>query len=130
MEAIGLDFCIDCHADAELRCNFIWPSENVPAWRPERRDIFTAFERAWALASPDYELGHPYPGGVPDKADLSMAWNWIGDRFPKALSVLLEQPFKDVSWQTTPATGWSPERALLLGRSFPIALNAIVKELG
>lgn len=130
MEATGLDFCIDCHADSELRCNFIWPSENVPAWTPGRRDIFTAFENAWAQASPDYELGHPYPGGVPAKADLSMAWNWIGDRFPKSLSVLLEQPFKDVSWSVTPATGWSAERALRLGRSFPIALNAIVGGLG
>ncbi|MCP8937938.1 M14-type cytosolic carboxypeptidase [Alsobacter sp. SYSU M60028] len=129
MEEIGVDFCIDCHADAELTCNFIWPSENVPSWTPERRAPFTAFETAWAAANPDYELGHPYPGGVPKQADLSMAWNWIGERFPHALSVLLEQPFKDVSWRKTPETGWSPARARRLGESFPAALLAALRAM-
>lgn len=129
MEAIGVDFSIDCHADNELRCNFIWPSENVPSWRPQRRAVFEAFERAWAAASPDYEPGHPYPGGCPAEADLGMAWNWIGNRFPHALSVLLEQPFKDVTRLSVLETGWSPERAYRLGRSFPEALRAAVGRL-
>jgi murein tripeptide amidase MpaA len=130
MEATGVDFCIDCHADAELTCNFIWPSENVPTWTPERREPFAVFERHWAAASPDYEMGHPYPGGVPAQADLGMGWNWIGNRFPRALSVLLEQPFKDVSWRRTPETGWSPQRATRLGASFPIALLGVLDRLG
>lgn len=130
MEEVGLDFCIDCHADKELRCNFIWPSENVPTWTPERRDVFTVFENAWAQASPDYELGHPYPGGCPAVADLTMGWNWIGNRFPHALSVLLEQPYKDVTVHTVPETGWAPERAYLFGRSFLEALNATTGHLG
>ncbi|MDI6025067.1 M14-type cytosolic carboxypeptidase [Corticibacterium sp. UT-5YL-CI-8] len=130
MEDIGVDFCIDCHADKELRCNFIWPSENVPSWKPERRDVFTRFEQAWAAASPDYELGHAYPGGCPVEADLGMAWNWIGNRFPQALSVLLEQPFKDTTEFPTPETGWSPDRAYNFGRSFPEALRAVVGRLG
>ncbi len=129
MEEIGVDFCLDCHADKELRCNFIWPSENVPTWKPERRDIFTQFENAWAAASPDYELGHPYPGGCPTEPDLGMGWNWIGNRFPHALSVLLEQPYKDVTEFPMPETGWSPERAYGFGRSLPEALRAIVGNL-
>lgn len=130
MEEIGVDFSIDCHADAELNCNFIWPSENVPTWRPARRKAFELFESRWADASPDYEMGHPYPGGVPAQADLSMGWNWIGNRFPHSLSVLLEQPFKDVSWRKTPSTGWSPQRATGLGASFPVALLGVVDALG
>lgn len=130
MEETGLDFCIDCHADKELRCNFIWPSENVPTWTPQRRAIFETFEQAWAAASPDYELGHPYPGGCPETPELGMAWNWIGNRFPHALSVLLEQPFKDVTRHPVPETGWSPERAWRFGRSFPEALRAVVGQLG
>ncbi len=48
----------------------------------------------------DYEIGTPLPrpGLARPRPDLSMGWNWIGNRFPHALSVLLEQPFKDVSW--------------------------------
>lgn len=130
MEEIGVDFCIDCHADKELRCNFIWPSENVPTWKPERRAVFETFEQAWAAASPDYELGHPYPGGCPAEADLGMGWNWIGNRFPHALSVLLEQPFKDVTRFPVPETGWSPDRAYRFGRSFPEALRGVVGQLG
>lgn len=126
----GLDFAIDCHADKELRCNFIWPSENVPTWRPERRAVFETFETAWAAASPDYEIGHPYPGGCPQTPDLGMAWNWIGNHFPHALSILLEQPFKDVTRHPVPETGWSPERAYRFGRSFPEALRAVVGQLG
>jgi murein tripeptide amidase MpaA len=130
MEETGLDFCIDCHADKELRCNFIWPSENVPTWTPGRREIFEVFENAWAQASPDYELGHPYPGGCPEVADLSMAWNWIGNRFPHALSILLEQPFQDVTRHSVPETGWAPERAYRFGRSFLEALNVTVGRMG
>jgi hypothetical protein len=59
-----------------------------------------------------------------------MGWNWIGNRFPRALSVLLEQPFKDVSWRRTPETGWSPQRATRLGASFPIALLGVLDRLG
>jgi murein tripeptide amidase MpaA len=129
MEAVGVDFCLDCHADAELTCNFIWPSTNVPTWSEARWPLFDAFQRQWAASNPDYEIGHPYPGGVPPVADLTMGWNWIGNRFPQCLSVLLEQPFKDVSWRKTPETGWSPQRATRLGASFPTALLGVVDQL-
>ncbi|WP_116086161.1 M14-type cytosolic carboxypeptidase [Tropicimonas sp. IMCC34011] len=129
MEARGLDFFLDCHADQELHCNFIWPSENVPGWRPERRAPFEAFEAAWAAASPDYEPGHPYPGGCPESPDLGMAWNWVGSAFPHALSVLLEQPFKDVSAHPVPETGWCPARAHAFGRSLVGPLLAVLPHL-
>ncbi|SLN53334.1 M14 family metallopeptidase [Roseisalinus antarcticus] len=126
----GVDFFLDCHADGELRCNFIWPSENVPTWRSERWAPFRVFEVAWALATPDYETGHPYPGGCPAEPDLSMGWNWVGNHFPQALSVLLEQPFKDVTKAPVPSTGWSPDRARALGRSLVSPLLAVLPHLG
>jgi murein tripeptide amidase MpaA len=129
MRRIGLDFCIDCHADAELRCNFVWPSQNVPTWSAERQQLFAHFENAWHAASPDYGFGEPYPGGVPDEADLSMAWNWIGNEFPHALSVLLEQPFKDTRHTPVPATGWTPQRAARLGASLVDGLLGVVDHL-
>ncbi|MBB3182248.1 carboxypeptidase family protein [Variovorax sp. Sphag1AA] len=129
MRRIGLDFCIDCHADPELRCNFVWPSQNVPTWNADRQRVFEYFEDAWHAASPDYGLGEVYPGGVPQEADLSMAWNWIGNAFPHALSVLLEQPFKDTRYTPVPATGWTPQRASRFGAAFLDGLHGVIDHL-
>lgn len=124
METHGVDFCIDCHADDELPFNFMCPAENVGSCHPQRREPFEVFERAWALANSDYRLGHPYPGGLPAQADESMGWNWIGNRFENSLSVLLEQPFKDVHGRP-----WTPQRAQRLGASCLTALNATLDAL-
>jgi hypothetical protein len=128
MEATGVDFCIDCHADKELRCNFLGGPLEIPSRSKRLRHLFRAFERSWAAASPEYEMGHPYPGGPPETADLSMAWNWIGERF-QCLSVLLEQPFKDTTWQQDPVQGWSPERATRFGATLPTALYGVIDKL-
>ncbi|MBB3182253.1 carboxypeptidase family protein [Variovorax sp. Sphag1AA] len=129
MEQIGVDFCIDCHADPGLSCNFVWPSQNVPTWHAGRASQFDHFERAWAAASPEYGYGEPYPGGVPENADLSMAWNWVGNRFPDSLSVLLEQPYKDTRRAPVPETGWSPQRAARFGATFLNGLHGVVDHL-
>jgi len=128
MERSGVDFCMDCHGDEELRCNFLGGPLEIPSRSARLAGLFADFERAWATVSPDYEPGHPYPGGPPAEADLRMAWNWIAERF-NCLSVLLEQPFKDTSWRQDAQQGWSPERALRFGASLPAALNAVVDTL-
>lgn len=128
MERTGVDFAMDCHGDEELRCNFLGGPLEIPSRSPALADLFAGFEHAWHAVTPEYELGHPYPGGPPATADLRMAWNWIAERF-HCLSVLLEQPFKDTSWRTEPATGWSPERSLRFGTSLPPALLAIADRL-
>ncbi len=128
MEASGVDFAIDCHGDEELRCNFLGGPLEIPSRTPWLADLFGRFEHAWNAVTPDYELGHPYPGGPPETADLRMAWNWIAERFG-CLSVLLEQPFKDVSWRPDPEHGWSPQRARRFGASLPAALAGVVDRL-
>jgi hypothetical protein len=128
MEKTGVDFCLDCHADAELRCNFLGGPLEIPSRSERLKSLFNQFERAWAAASPDYEMGHPYPGGPPETADLSMAWNWIAERFD-CLSMLLEEPFKDTSWRQDPVQGWSPERAIRFGHSLPAAIYGVVHQL-
>jgi murein tripeptide amidase MpaA len=128
MEATGVDFCMDCHGDEELRCNFLGGPLEIPSRSARLRGLFRGFENAWAAASPDYEMGHPYPGGSPAEADLRMAWNWIAERF-HCLSVLLEQPFKDTSWRSDPVAGWSPPRARRFGQSLPTALLNVVETL-
>jgi murein tripeptide amidase MpaA len=128
MEVTGVDFAMDCHGDEELRCNFLGGPLEIPSRSPLLTELFHDFETAWAAASPAYQLGHPYPGGAPAEADLSMAWNWIGERF-RCLSVLLEQPFKDTGSWPDPLQGWSPERAYAFGRSFPAALAAVIDKV-
>lgn len=128
LEARGVDFCMDCHGDEELRCNFLGGPLEIPSRSARLDGLFRGFELAWAAASPDYELGHPYPGGAPAEADLRMAWNWIAERFD-CLSVLLEQPFKDTSWATDAVRGWSPERARRFGASAVEALARVLPQL-
>ena len=128
MLATGVDFFMDCHGDEELRCVFLGGPLEIPSRSPRLASLFAQFERAWLAVSPEYELGHGYPGGAPAEADLRMAWNWVAERFG-CLGVLLEQPFKDTSWATDPVRGWSPERATRLGTSFPAVLNQLVPAL-
>ena len=128
MERTGVDFFLDCHGDEELRCVFLGGPLEIPSRSPKLAALFRAFELSWSAASPDYELGHPYPGGPPAKADLRMAWNWVGEEY-RCLSVLMEQPFKDTSWAQDPKTGWSPQRAYRLGQSFPTALLGVLSSL-
>ena len=128
MESSGVDFCVDCHADAELRCNFLGGPLEIPSRSARLNGLFRRFEKLWAAASPEYERGHPYPGGAPEHADLSMAWNWIAERFD-CLSVLLEQPFKDTSWSQDGEHGWSPQRATRFGGSLPVAILGIIPHL-
>ncbi|NKF22604.1 M14 family metallopeptidase [Solimonas marina] len=128
MKKLGVDFCIDCHGDEELRCVFLGGPLEIPSRSEHLDTLFKTFERAWNAASPDYELGHPYPGGSPAEADLRMAWNWIAEEY-NCLSVLLEQPFKDTSWWQDPIQGWSPERATRLGRELPTAVHGVLDQL-
>ena len=111
-----------------MRCNFLGGPLEIPSRSDRLRKLFRQFELAWAAASPDYELGHPYPGGSPESADLSMAWNWIAERFD-CLAVLLEQPFKDTSWWQDKEQGWSPERSLRFGASLPTAIHGVLGTL-
>jgi murein tripeptide amidase MpaA len=128
MERTGVDFCIDCHGDAQLRCNFLGGPLEIPSRSDRLKGLFNAFERSWAAASPHYEGGPTEPGGAPAQADLSMAWNWIAERFD-CLSVLLEQPFKDTSWRQDQRSGWSPPRALRFGAALPAAILGVVASL-
>ena len=128
MEATGVDFCIDCHGDEELRCNFLGGPQQIPSRSARLDALFEHLEQSWAVVTPDYVPHQPYPGGAPATADLRMAWNWIAERFD-ALSVLLEQPFKDLATAPQPATGWSPPRAQRLGHGFVDVLDRVVDGL-
>lgn len=128
MEQTGVDFFMDCHGDNELPCVFLAGPLEIPSRSQRLARLFKQFEIAWSNASPDYEMGHPYPGGAPAQANMACAWNWVAERFD-CLGVLLEQPYKDTSWAQDPLRGWSPQRADRLGASLVTALNLIIDEL-
>lgn len=128
MREIGVDFCIDCHGDRELRCNFLGGPLEIPSRSKRLDDLFVKLQDTWTTVTPEYERGHPYPGGAPAEADLSMAWNWIAEEFD-CLSVLLEQPFKDTSWRTDAKSGWTPQRSMAFGKSLADVLVSIVQDL-
>lgn len=125
MRQTGVDFCLDVHGDEALPYNFIAGPDGVadlPNHVLAGRD---AFEAALVRASPDFQTEHGYPKAPVGKANLTMATNHIADHFG-AVSMTLEQPFKDNANLPDGIHGWSPARCRLLGRAQLDALHAIV----
>jgi len=57
-----------------------------------------------------------------------MCTNWVAQRFD-ALSLTLEQPFKDNANAPDAEAGWSPERSRRLGAACVEAIAAIADRL-
>ncbi len=77
-----------------------------------------------APGEPTEGVGTDEPNGPndPGKGDLSIANNWVGERFD-CLSMTIEMPFKDVAL----AEGFSPDRARSFGRS---SLECVLEVVG
>ena len=128
MEQTGLAFFLDVHGDEALPYNFIAGPDGVEGLGDHVRDDIAAYEEALVRASPDFQTEFGYPVPEMGKADLSMATNWVAKRF-NAISMTLEQPFKDTKDTPNDLHGWSPERARLLGRANLDALYAVLPRL-
>ena len=85
----------------------------------------TVLERA----CPDFQNEHGYPKAPLGRANLTMATNQLASRFG-ALAMTLEQPFKDNQNAPDDVHGWSPERAMALGRAQLDAMAAVIQQLG
>lgn len=121
MERTGVEFFLDVHGDEALPHNFIAGAEGTPSWNEVRAARQDRFLDALVAVSPDFQTRHGYPKSLPGQANLAMATNWVGERFG-ALSMTLEQPFKDTA-DTPRPEGWSPARARALGRAVLDALH-------
>ncbi|MBL9103235.1 MAG: hypothetical protein JNL82_19980 [Myxococcales bacterium] len=128
MEATGVDFCLDVHGDEGLPYNFIAGPDGVPSLSARQSELQAAYEAALARISPDFQTTHGYDPVGPGEANMTMATNWIADRFG-CLSMTLEQPFKDTADAPLPAVGWSPERCRKLGHANLDALLEVVDRL-
>jgi hypothetical protein len=119
---------MDCHGDEEFRYVILAGPLPEPYGSERHNRLFADLRKAWAAASPDYDLSHPYIGGPPRDGYRGLAWYWVGEEFD-CLSVILEQPFKDTTWLEDERHGWSDQRADRLGQSFLGAFSQIVDQL-
>lgn len=115
MERTGVDFFLDVHGDEVLPYNFVAGAEGTPSWSEARAERQASFAETLARHSPDFQTDHGYPVARPGQANMSMATNWVAERFG-CLALTLEQPFKDTADSPRPE-GWSSDRARCLGRA-------------
>lgn len=129
MERTGVAFFLDVHGDEGLPYNFIaGPSLTLTELPATVRDAQAAYEAALVRASPDFQTEHGYPTSRTGKPDLRKATNWVAHAHG-ALSLTLEQPFKDTVDTPDPVRGWCPARCRHLGRANLDALHAVLDTL-
>ena len=115
------------HGDEALPYNFISGAEGTPSWSADHVKRQQGYLDALLQASPDFQTKHGYDVPDPGEANMTMAGNWVGERFG-CLSMTLEQPFKDTA-DTPHELGWSPQRARHFGRAQLDALRAVLGSL-
>ena len=121
----GVDLSLDVHGDEILPYNFVVGSEGTPAYSPRIAELEDAFKAAWLSVSPDFQDEHHYPLIAPGQANLSLATNWVAQKFG-CLAFTIEMPFKDNAQLADAGVGWSGERARKLGAS---VLNPLLSTL-
>ena len=128
MEDTNVAFFLDVHGDEALPYNFIAGPDGVEGLGAHVKDDIDAYQAALVRASPDFQTEFGYPVPPMGEADMSMATNWVAKRF-NAISMTLEQPFKDTKDSPSEIYGWSPARARHLGRANLDALHAVIARL-
>lgn len=121
MDATGVDFAMDVHADEAIPAVFLAGFEGIPSWKEEQGDGFYRYQRILDRRTPDFQTKLGYPKAPAGRANLTMSTNQLAERFG-AVSMTLEMPYKDLADFPEPEQGWSPERCKLLGRECLAAL--------
>ncbi|MEZ4293851.1 MAG: M14-type cytosolic carboxypeptidase [Polyangiaceae bacterium] len=112
----GVDLFLDLHGDESIPLIFAACCEGNPGYTPRLHALETSFLETLALAAPGFSADEGYVPDDPGEADLTLAANWIGERFD-CLSLTLEMPFKDAEAAPDPRRGWTPQRSISFGRS-------------
>ncbi len=123
----GVSFALDVHGDEALPYNFIAGADGVASLSDSIHAARELYKHTLQRASPDFQVEHGYPPAARGQANLKIATNWIADQFG-ALSMTLEQPFKDTA-NRPHRDGWSPRRAQHLGAASLNALQAVLEVL-
>lgn len=128
MDRSGVRFCLDVHGDEALPYNFIAGADGVAELPAAIHELRHRYEEVLETANPAFQREHGYPKAAPGEANLKMATNQIAQRFG-ALSMTLEQPFKDDANHPDPEVGWSPAKCRALGRAQLDALASVLDSL-
>ena len=122
MDKTGVDAFLDVHGDEELPFNFLAGAEGCPNWGDRLKYLQGAFLASYSRANTDMQIPVGYEIEEPGQGRMNVCSNQISYRFD-CLGVTLEMPFKDCLSNSNPETGWSPDRAKMLGKS---VLDALV----
>ena len=129
MDATGVHWAMDVHADEAIPAAFMAGFEGIPSWTDAQGDRYTAFINRLSERTPDFQTKLGYGISGPGKANLAMSTNQLAERFGPShgcVSMTLEMPFKDTINHNDPDAGWSPERCKLLARECLAVLAEMV----
>jgi murein tripeptide amidase MpaA len=116
MQDSGVDLCLDVHGDEGLPYNFIAAFEGIAEASEAQLRVMNRFRDGLALLNPDFQTEHGYPKATPGKGMKTTSTGYLAS-YLGAVSMTLEMPFKDTTNSPSPDIGWSPGRAMALGRS-------------
>lgn len=128
MYQTGVDLFLDIHGDEGLPYNFLVGCEGAPNFSPRKQQLEETFKQTLLQASPDFQVEEGYPKQIPGQVDLGFARNYISESFD-CLAFTLEMPFKDNANAPDPIYGWSPERAMNLGKAILYPILATLDSL-
>jgi murein tripeptide amidase MpaA len=128
MEEVGVDLFLDIHGDESIPYVFLAGTEGVPSYSGQIAVLQGTFKAQFLMASPDFQTEHGYDKDAPGEANLTMATNFVGERF-RCLAFTLEMPFKDNLDLVDKTTGWNGERSKKLGAAVLQPILAVLPNL-
>lgn len=115
MDATGVDFAMDVHADEAIPAVFLAGFDGIPNWTDALGESYNRYRAILDRRTPDFQTKLGYPTAAPGQGNLSMSTNQLAQRFG-CTAMTLEMPYKDLIDGPEPEQGWSPERCKLLAR--------------
>ncbi len=128
MLEVGVDLHLDVHGDESIPVNFVDGCEGIPSYDQRQKTLEDNFKALLLAITPEFQDQRGYDKDAPGTADLSIATNWVGERF-KCLALTIEMPFKDHDELPDDRMGWSDQRSRVLGRDFLTAIRHVVGKL-
>ena len=128
MLEVGVDLHLDVHGDETIPVNFVAGCEGIPSYDQRHKTLEDNFKALLLAITPEFQDQRGYDKDAPGTANLSIASNWVGERF-KCLALTIEMPFKDNDELPDDRMGWSDQRSRSLGRDFLTAIYHVVGEL-
>ena len=132
MDAVGVDFMCDVHADEATPAVFAAGCEGVPSFTPELDAVQARFYETLTKMCPEFQTEIGYGRTAPGRANLAICKNAVAERFnaryaeaaaggaPRryCLAMTLEMPFSDCVYAPDDRVGWSAERSTEFGKDY------------